>query len=299
MIQSSAPTRIDLAGGTLDIWPLYHFFGNPPTLNAAIDLFAEVQVRQIKGKSITVKSRDLNLQSRFTSIHSIPDDHPLQLILKLIKFYHPKTGLEVITNCQAPAGSGIGGSSALAIAVNGALNKLTEKRYNRRHIIEIARNIETEVIRAPGGWQDFFSATYGGVQAVQPSMASVDSVPIPIDLKDLTQRFVLCFTGKPRQSGINNWNVMKKALDGDQYVKSKLKRIAEVTQEMERELRKGHLESIAHYFDEEWKARKALVPSISTPEIDNMIANAKKKRCFGSQSLRSRRWRVPRFLRST
>ena len=276
MIKSSAPTRIDLAGGTLDIWPLYHLLGNPPTLNAAINLFAEAWVRPLKGKSIVVESRDLNFKTSFSSIDALPENHPLELMLNLIKFYRPQTGVEVITHSQAPMGSGIGGSSALTIALNGALNKLTKSRYNRHQLLEIARNVETRVIRVPGGWQDFFSAVYGGVQAVQPNMARVESIPIAINLKSLTERFVLCFTGKPRQSGINNWDVMKKTLDGNKFVRKKLKRIAEITLAMEHELRRGRIESIAEWFDEEWKVRKTLAPGISTPEIDRLISKAKK-----------------------
>ena len=125
MIKSSAPTRIDLAGGTLDIWPLYLFFDNPPTLNAAINLYARVELKPRRDKKLIVESRDLGVKAKFSGLNHLPDRHPLILILKLLRFYRPQTGLELVTDCQAPAGSGIGGSSALNIALNGALNRLT------------------------------------------------------------------------------------------------------------------------------------------------------------------------------
>ena len=112
MIKSSAPTRIDLAGGTLDIWPLHLFFGNPPTLNAAIDLYATVEINPRKDKRIVLRSQDLKLESSFSSVNALPDNHPLELLTRTVKFYAPKSGLEITTNCQAPQGSGIGGSSA-------------------------------------------------------------------------------------------------------------------------------------------------------------------------------------------
>ena len=80
MIISTAPTRIDLAGGTLDIWPLYLYFDNPPTLNAAIDLYATVELVPRKDKRIVVESKDLNHKAEFSSIDSLPDKHPLHLI---------------------------------------------------------------------------------------------------------------------------------------------------------------------------------------------------------------------------
>jgi D-glycero-alpha-D-manno-heptose-7-phosphate kinase len=288
MIKSSAPTRIDLAGGTLDIWPLYLLLDNPPTINAAIDYYATVEIKSRADKAIIVRSKDLKTQARFASLDHLPDRHPLELILRAIRFYRPDKGLELTTNCQAPAGSGIAGSSALNIALNGALNHLTGKRYKKDQLIEIARNIETQVIRVPAGWQDYFPAMHGGMLKVQPGIAGIDLEKIPVDLNELTRRFVLCYTGKPRQSGINNWEVMKKALDSDKDVLAKLNRIKNITLKMAQALSQAvgantgkkkagsGLDLIAPLLAEEWKARKALAPGISTPEMDRLIEAGRK-----------------------
>ena len=217
-IKSSAPTRIDLAGGTLDIWPLHLFFDNPPTLNAAIDLYATVEITTRKDKRIVLTSRDLGLSENFSSLGALPDKHPLELIVRTLKFYAPQTGLEISTDCQAPQGSGIGGSSALNIALHGALNRLTGKRYRKPEMIEIAKNIETQVINVPAGCQDYFPAMYGGVRKVVPGMRGTETVKFAISPAELTRHFVLCYTGKPRNSGINNWEVTKKAVDGNRAV---------------------------------------------------------------------------------
>ncbi|MDH3256145.1 MAG: GHMP kinase [Nitrospinota bacterium] len=277
MIRSSAPTRIDLAGGTLDLWPLHLFFDNPPTLNAAINLYATVEVIARKDKAIIIESRDLGHRAKFRNLAALPEKHPLVLLIKLIRFYQPKTGLHMITDCQAPAGSGIGGSSALNIALNGALNRFTNKRYNRDQMIDIARNIETQVIDVPAGSQDYYSAMYGGVQSIQPGMVKIEPRHLPMDLKDLNRRFVLCYTGQPHHSGINNWSVYKKTIDGNAKTLKSLSRIAEVTRQMEKQLVQGRLARFEHWFNEEWKARKALAPGISTASMDRMILTAKKK----------------------
>ena len=277
MIRSSTPTRIDLAGGTLDLWPLHLFFDNPPTLNAAIDLYASVELTVRRDKTIILESRDLGSRATFRSLSALPDKHPLVLLIKLIRFYQPKTGLHMVTDCQAPAGSGIGGSSALNIALNGALNRFTNSRYNREQMIEIAKNIETQVIDVPAGTQDYYSAMYGGVQSIQPGVIKTERRHLPLDLKDLNRRFVLCYTGQPHHSGINNWSVYKKTIDGNAKTIKSLSRIAEVTRGMEQQLAQGRLTRFEHWFNEEWKARKALAPGISTPKIDRMILGAKKK----------------------
>jgi D-glycero-alpha-D-manno-heptose-7-phosphate kinase len=277
MIRSSAPTRIDLAGGTLDLWPLHLFFDNPPTLNAAIDLYATAELTARRDKTIVVESRDLGSKAKFRSLAAMPEKHPLVLLIKLIRFYQPKTGLHLITNCQAPAGSGIGGSSALNIALNGALNRFTNRRYTREQMIEIAKNIETQVIDVPAGTQDYYSAMYGGVQSIQPGFVKTESRHLPIDLKDLNRRFILCYTGQPHHSGINNWSVYKKTIDGNAKTLNSLSRIAEVTRGMEKQLAQGRLTRFEHWFNEEWKARKALAPGISTPKMDRMVRAAKKQ----------------------
>lgn len=281
MIISSAPTRIDLAGGTLDIWPLYLLLNNPPTLNAAIDFYATVEIKSRTDRALVIESKDLNIKERFRSLDNLPEKHPLELILRTLKFYRPARGLELTTHCQAPAGSGIAGSSALNIALNGAINHLTGRRYKKSQLIEIARNIETQVIRVPAGWQDYFPALHGGMLAVHPGIACVEAEKISVDLAELTERFVLCYTGKPRQSGINNWEVMKSALNGDKAVISKLTRIKDITLKMEEVLRSAAgnpgahaLDRIAPLFAEEWKARKALAPGISTLEMDHLISIA-------------------------
>jgi len=277
MIRSSAPTRIDLAGSTLDLWPLYLFFDNPPTLNAAIDLYATVELTARRDTTLVLESRDLRRRATFKNLAALPERHPLVLLIKLIRFYRPQTGLHLVTDCRAPVGSGIGGSSALSIALNGALNRFTNKRYTRVQMIEIAKNIETQVIDVPAGTQDFYSAMYGGVQSIQPTMVNMRPRHLPLDLKDLNRRFVLCYTGQPRHSGINNWSVYKKTIDGNPKTRRSLARIAEVARRMEAMLEQGRLNRFDHWFNEEWKARNTLAPGISTASMDRMIRAARRK----------------------
>lgn len=277
MIKSTAPTRIDLAGGTLDIWPLYLQFKNPPTLNAAINLYAKVELMPRNDRKIIVESKDLNRKVEFKSIESFPEIHPLNLILKTVKFYHPKSGLKIVTSSEAPLGSGIGGSSALNIALHGALNLFTQKGLSKKKILEVAKNIETQVISVPTGWQDYFPPLYGGVCSVRPRFDGVDSLNLPVCLEKLTQNMILCYTGHPRQSGINNWEVMKKALDGNRKVIKKLKKIAQIAVDMDNALISGNMKKVTRLFDQEWKERKALAPTISTERIDKLILGASRK----------------------
>jgi D-glycero-alpha-D-manno-heptose-7-phosphate kinase len=141
-------------------------------------------------------------------------------------------------------------------------------------VIEIARNIETGIIAVPAGWQDYFPAMYGGLLAVKPGLSGVDCKRISLDLKELTDRFILCYTGKPRQSGINNWEVTKRTVDGDRKTIGHLKKIQQAARDMENVLCKRSFEKMAPVFKAEWKARKALAPGISTSQMDGLIRSA-------------------------
>lgn len=274
MIKSTAPARIDLAGGTLDIWPLYLQFGNPPTLNAAINLYATVKLTPRNDQRIIVESKDLRRKVDFKSIEYLPDKHPLNLILKTIKFYRPKKGLNILTSSDAPPGSGIGGSSALNIALHGALNAFTQKGLTKKQILEVAKNIETQVISVPTGWQDYFPPLYGGVRSIRPGFDKVDSVALPVTLDDLSNNMVLCYAGNPRQSGINNWEIMKKVLDGDRSVTKKLQNIAQIAKDMDKALIAGQMSKVTTLFAREWRERKLLAPNISTQRMDELISGA-------------------------
>lgn len=276
IIFSRAPTRIDLAGGTLDIWPLFHLFDNPPTVNAAINLFATVKITPLNGKTIRVKSKDLNINENFPSLSKIPLKHPLELILRTIQFYKPKTGFAIETDCEAPAGSGIGGSSALGIALNGALNRLTGKKLNRSQLLTIAQNIETQVISVPTGWQDYYPALYGGFLSLRSNMLQIEVEKIKIDLKDLTNRFTLCFTGKPRKSGINNWEVFSQTIEGNKKVVKNLEKIGDNSRKISKALTDGNISQLPRLLKEEWFARKKLAPGIVSPEIQRIATSAQK-----------------------
>ncbi|MCV4683758.1 hypothetical protein OFB94_29165, partial [Escherichia coli] len=90
----------------------------------------------------------------------------LELLAKLVYFFRPDVGFEMTTESLAPAGAGLAGSSTLNIACIGALNELTGRKYSEDDYIRIAANIECQVIRVPTGFQDYYSAQYGGIACI-------------------------------------------------------------------------------------------------------------------------------------
>src|SRR5215211_6620787 len=164
IIDSSAPTRVDLAGGTIDIWPLYLFHPGASTVNFAINHRASCHIETRDDGRIVLESRDrkVSFETHLEAIEDLIHEERLELVSKLVHFFKPTTGFHLVAHSQAPAGAGLAGSSALNIACIGALNQLVGGRYDERKFVTIAANVETTVIRVPAGFQDYFPALHGG-----------------------------------------------------------------------------------------------------------------------------------------
>lgn len=275
IIESKAPTRIDLAGGTIDLWPLYLFHENSQTINFAIDQYAKCRVETREDGRFVVESKDRNVRIEADSLEQLRGDDELSLISKLIYFFKPQTGLSISTDCMAPAGAGLGGSSALDIAVCGALNKLTGERYKPEQLPFIAINVETQVLKVPAGYQDYFPAVHGRVSRIKLQVEGVTREEVVTDLDELERRVALCFTGAPRNSGINNWEMYKRHIDNAPGIFDRFERIRDTALKIDEALTARTFDKIGAVFAEEWASRRELAPGITTPFIDRLIEIAR------------------------
>src|SRR2546423_11451162 len=139
IIESIAPTRVDLAGGTIDIWPLYLFHPGAATVNFGVSLYARCRIETRADDKIILESRDRGLAFE-TNLAGIPDlahEERLELISKLVHFFKPEVGFHLIAESTAPAGAGLGGARALAISCLGAPNPPVGERYSQTEFIII------------------------------------------------------------------------------------------------------------------------------------------------------------------
>jgi D-glycero-alpha-D-manno-heptose-7-phosphate kinase len=284
-IVAEAPCRVDLAGGTLDIWPLYLFHPGAVTVNFAINRYTRCSLETLATPEIMVESADLGRTERFGSLSELDQSaRPrLPLAAHLLRFFRPGTGLAIRTDSSAPAGAGIAGSSALMIACASALNRLTGSGHAAEKIREIAQNVEAQIIRVPTGVQDYYPALYGGVSAVELGPAGIRRVEIPVDRDDFNQRIVLCYTGAPRESGINNWEVTKAYINGNRKVQRNFARIAAIASAMRAAVEESDWSEAGRLLREEWSYRRANIAGISTPAIDRLIAVARRAGSLGAK----------------
>lgn len=277
-VEARAPARVDLAGGTVDIWPLYLFHPGAQTVNLAIRCYASCVIETRPDRQIVLASRDQEIRETFEGLDDLERGKSrLPLVRELVIYFAPNRGLNVETSSQVPAGAGLGGSSALNIALCGGLARVTGKRVTRSQILEIAKNVEAIAIRVPTGWQDYFPALYGGANVVHLEPGGVRREKLPLFVSDLEKRFVLCYTGQPRNSAINNWEVMKSHIDGDEQVLRNFDKITTIASQMREALLTGDWKDVAELLALEWENRKQNFKGISTPTIDSMIEETQKQ----------------------
>jgi len=267
-----------LACGTVDIWPLYLFHPGAQTVNIAIRSYATCVAETRPDGKVVLVSKDQGCQEAFASLAELAAGHSqLPLLRELVLFFEPHRGVTITTRSEVPAGAGLAGSSTLNIALCGALARITGKRLTRAQMLEVAKNVEAIVIRVPTGWQDYFPALYGGANAVHLERDGVKREKLPLSFSEIEKRFVLCYTGAPRNSAINNWQVMKAHIDGDEKVRRNFDQITSIAGQMREALLSGDWDDVAELLALEWDNRKRNFKGISTPKIDSMIEQTRKQ----------------------
>lgn len=276
IIESSAPTRVDLAGGTIDIWPLYLFHAGASTVNFALSLRGRVRIETRDDHRIILESRDrgVGLETTVDRLDELARDERLELVSKMVHFFRPQIGFHLTAHSEAPAGAGISGSSALAIALIGGLNRLVGDRYDEHKFIVLAANIETTVIKVPAGFQDYYPAFYGSTSCVHFRVDGIEREYLPIDGDEIERRFVICYTGEPRHSGINNWDSFKRHLDGDRQLFEIFERIRDAAVHMRTALLRNDWNAVAETMRAAYPNRKRLAPGITTPQMDLLVKKA-------------------------
>src|ERR671938_822885 len=276
IIEATAPTRVDLAGGTIDIWPLYLFHPGATTVNFSVSLRARCRIETRDDDRVILESRDrkVSFDTRLADVEDLVHEQRLELISKLVHFFRPDTGFHLVAESAAPAGAGLGGSSALAIACIGALNRLVGDRYPRRKFIVIAANVETTVIRVPAGFQDYYGAFYGGANCIHWRADGIEREALQIDAAALERRIAICYTGEPRLSGINNWEMFKTHVDGDPTIFQLFEGIRDSALHMRAALLANDWAEVRAVMQAAYPNRKRLAPHIPTPHMEALVEKA-------------------------
>jgi D-glycero-alpha-D-manno-heptose-7-phosphate kinase len=274
-IDASAPTRVDLAGGTMDIWPLYLFHASAQTIHFAISLRAHARVAERTDGRVVIESLDTGARVEGDGPTGLHEARGMALLGRLVEHFAPR-GVTLTTRGESPAGAGIAGSSAMNVAVCAALAKWCKVTLEPEQLLTIAMNVEAQAIAVPTGLQDYRPAMYGGIAALELTDAGPRRIALDVDAAELTRRIVLAYTGEPRHSGTNNWEVFKRHIDGDRKVFDAFERIRDTAVALRQALEREDWTELGRQIAAEWDNRKRLAPGVTTPAVDALIDRAMK-----------------------
>lgn len=280
-ISVRSPTRVDLAGGTLDCWPLYLFLNDPLTVNVAIDIFTSATLTPRADSRVRLITRDLHLDKEYASLtECLSDKEPaFDLVRAHLLYWNEKIegrGFDLETASQSPVGGGLGGSSSLCITLLKVFKQWLQVEMSEGDTVRLASHLEARMLFKPTGTQDYFPPLEGGLCFITYGVEGPSCVRKPIDDEIFRDRFVLVYTGRSHHSGINNWQVIKDWLDGDERTRTAMTDLAVISKEFGHAIETKNIDALPALFAREYEARTRLSDGFSSPEIRRIHEIAKK-----------------------
>ncbi|WP_413293017.1 galactokinase [Bdellovibrio sp. HCB185ZH] len=265
-----SPTRVDLAGGTLDLWPLYLFINGASTVNVAIDVYTNVELTPHEDSTIVLESADLKVRKTYSNlVEALADTDPQMILLQTqLRYWMPTKGFSLKTSSESPVGGGLGGSSSLTIGLMKAFAQFCNKPFRDvHHMVHSAHNIEAEILNTPTGTQDYYPAASGGLNILRYGYDGIQQEVMDVSKTPLAEKFMLIYTGKAHHSGLNNFEVMKDSVAKDPGTIQALRDLKVIAIETEHAVRSGNWNELGNLFKREFEARVRLAPEFSSPEI--------------------------------
>jgi D-glycero-alpha-D-manno-heptose-7-phosphate kinase len=271
---AKAPTRVDLAGGTLDLWPFYALLGECWTINFAIDVYSQVSLDVLDGKTVSLHSEDLGCKREYQSLESCLERSAdeLSLLKQPLGYFRPEVGLRLQTKSFSPVGAGLGGSSSLMMCMLKTFSKAFERSLSVSEMVELAHNLEARVLKTPTGTQDYYPPALGGLLALKYTDVGCEYTKLNNSL--IEDKFFLVYTGKPHHSGLNNWQIFKALIDEDLNTWKCLEQLRRISDDMYQALSQNSSGAITDLLRQEYEWRVKLSPVFTCSEIERLEKTA-------------------------
>jgi D-glycero-alpha-D-manno-heptose-7-phosphate kinase len=280
MLVNKGSVRVDLVGGTIDLEPINVILKNVITLNVATSLKAEVKISKIDDKNLKIISSDYQKEYILPS-HEMTDENiyynhkfkEMSFILQILDLFKIRTGIQLELHSGAPAGSGLGGSSAMGVTLYKALCQWTDTPFNISEAVIRVKGTEARILnQGVPGYQDYYPALVGGILAIKGIPGKIEYEQLYTDeLKNyLEKNMMLVYSGISRSSGINNWEVYKKFFDKDIATREGLQLIADISEKTYQAIKAKKYSEILTLINQEGVAREKLFKDIVPHEVKNI-----------------------------
>ena len=280
-IVARASARVDLAGGSLDLWPVGLIVGGACTVNVAVSLRATVELLRTDRPGLRLVSEDLGADYLWKPGRA---PGPLPLVERFCQAFGLSEGWEVAARSDVPPGSGLGGSSALSVALLLALGACTGRTMEKAGAAAFCRDLEAVNLGIPTGVQDFWPALAGGVLCIRYEPGGEAVERIPVSLADLKTRLLVAYSGQSRVSARTNWELIKRCLNGDPKTRGHLAGVAAAASELRERLCAGDLDGAGPLLTREWEHRRQLARGISTPRVERLLRAAREAGASGGKA---------------
>lgn len=280
-MRARAWCRVDLAGGTLDIWPLGMLRAGSRTVNVAIDLAARVELT-LGGAGYRVRQGEVRREAATAGELARDPETALVGILSEILELPP---FSAVLESDSPRGAGLGASSALAVAfVAAAEAELGRPPSTPARRTAVARDAEARLMQLPTGVQDQYPGLLGGALEILQQPGGEAVRPLAVDLEALGDRLLVVYTGTSHFSAGQNWEVVRRRLNGDPESVALFDGIVAAAEELPAALEAGDWPLAGALVSREWSFRRRLAEGISTPEIERLLATAADLGAWGGKA---------------
>jgi len=283
-----APNRVDLAGGTLDIYPLYLLLGDAMTVNAAISIRSIVEIRPLGRGSVKLRSENFDVSVAAADTHGILPGEKLGLITRALRHFPAVSGLEIVVWNEAPVGSGIGASSALLVALMAAMGRVTGMRSSWEKTALAAMEIEASHLKGLAGRQDHIAALRGGIQGIRFLPGRLDACRLPTGGgpgRMLQAYGILANSGISHHSSDVNWRMIRGAIEGNAAVLRKFHGIAAVARDAWEAVSAADPDALAKAVSAEWKIRRTLAEEVSPRKVEALLSDRRFRRLVSGAKL--------------
>ncbi|GEP88648.1 D-glycero-alpha-D-manno-heptose-7-phosphate kinase [Chitinophaga terrae (ex Kim and Jung 2007)] len=290
--RSKAPLRIGLAGGGTDVSPYSDLYGGA-ILNATVSLYARAAIEPLDNGQVIFECADRREFATYDAVYPLPIDGNLDLLKGVINRVYkdygkfPSNGFKLTTFVDAPAGSGLGTSSTLVVAVLGAFAEWLKLPLGEYDLAHLAYSIEREDLQQAGGKQDQYAATFGGVNFME--FYKNDKVIVnPLRIKDvylheLENNLVLFYTSTSRLSSSIISEQQKNVTDKKDDSIEAMHHLKDQAVMMKEALLRGSIDKIGEILDYGFEYKKKMAKGITNPQLDEIYEAARKAGASGGK----------------
>jgi len=282
VIRATSHCRVDLAGGTLDIWPIGLLHAGAATVNFAVTLPATVRLRAAERFYRVVQGGSERRAESLEELVADPDTALVGLVARELEL--PPVEIELAS--ASPRGAGLGASSALTVALlaAGEMHRDGAATISPERRAAVARDLEARLMGLPTGLQDHLPGQLGGALAIEHRAGGERVRRLRVDLEALGERLLVAFTGESHFSAGNNWSVLRRRFERDPDTIARFDAIRDVGLALPGALEAADWPAVGRLVAAEWSARSGLAPEVSTPRIEELLAAARERGAWGGKA---------------